>query len=202
MRTSKYAALEEIFLLEDYFSKWPSNKITAKAYLDVISRPSYSLAKELPLSPQSLSSLHKKIVPDKQGTIKTCTYLLSKYGKKFCPKCETVYSLDNFYPNKDKRTGRDSYCKKCFCKMVVPARRATEAKKRANRKSQTPKWADVEKIKHIYANCAYGNHIDHIIPLKGELVCGLHVENNLQEISAEQNIIKSNKFDPHTFEGP
>ncbi len=38
-------------------------------------------------------------------------------------------------------------------------------------------------------------HIDHIIPLKGDLVCGLHVWNNIAVIPAVTNISKSNRFD-------
>ena len=39
-------------------------------------------------------------------------------------------------------------------------------------------------------------HVDHIIPLNGELVSGFHVEANLRIITTEENTAKSNSFTP------
>lgn len=61
-------------------------------------------------------------------------------------------------------------------------------------KEQCPKWADKAKIREIYFNCPKGHHVDHILPLKGKNVCGFHVENNLQYLTASENCKKHNKF--------
>ncbi len=57
-----------------------------------------------------------------------------------------------------------------------------------------PKWANLEKIREIYKKSKKGYHVDHIIPLQGKNVSGLHVENNLQYLTATQNISKGNKL--------
>jgi 5-methylcytosine-specific restriction endonuclease McrA len=52
----------------------------------------------------------------------------------------------------------------------------------------------LNKIKEIYLKCPVGYHVDHIIPLQGEKVCGLHVEWNLQYLTPSANHSKSNKL--------
>lgn len=71
---------------------------------------------------------------------------------------------------------------------------AIDAKRRAAKLNATPAWADQEKIDYVYycrdvVNKVYGGdcQVDHIEPLQGEHVCGLHVHNNLQLLSAKAN---------------
>ena len=71
---------------------------------------------------------------------------------------------------------------------------AYNSKRQADKIRATPLWANLEKIKEIYKNCPKGYHVDHIIPLRSEYVCGLHVENNLQYLTATENLQKSNNI--------
>jgi len=72
--------------------------------------------------------------------------------------------------------------------------RAVTAKYRASQLKATPKFANLKKIKEIYKNCPKGYHVDHIVPLQGKEVCGLHVEWNLQYLTPSENSSKSNRF--------
>ena len=64
----------------------------------------------------------------------------------------------------------------------------------AAKRERTPPWADKEDIRRIYENCPPGMHVDHIVPLMGDVVSGLHVSWNLQYLTPEENAIKSNKW--------
>jgi hypothetical protein len=79
--------------------------------------------------------------------------------------------------------------------------RANNAKREKTIKQQTPPWADLKAIQKFYiysaeitAETGIQHHVDHIIPLQGKLVSGLHVEGNLRVIPAKVNIQKSNSY--------
>ena len=81
-------------------------------------------------------------------------------------------------------------------------RNAATARRYARRKQAVPPWASAEAISWFYL-CARAvteetgvpHEVDHIIPLRGKLVSGLHVETNLQVIPAMENRRKQARFD-------
>lgn len=60
---------------------------------------------------------------------------------------------------------------------------------------QTPKWADIKKIVEFYKSRPENVHVDHIIPLRGRNVSGLHVLENLQYLSPVENYRKNRKYE-------
>lgn len=76
------------------------------------------------------------------------------------------------------------------------------AKRRVAMLKRTPPWANQAVIRAVYDEAlrltretGTEHHVDHIIPLQGELVSGLHVENNLQVLPWRENILKRNNFE-------
>lgn len=101
--------------------------------------------------------------------------------------------------NRDYLRARDAKfakdCPEVYC--------AKSAKRRAVSTKATPKWADMRKIKEIYTLAKERSratgikwHVDHIVPLQSPIVCGLHVEHNLQLLPAEENSRKHNRVWP------
>jgi hypothetical protein len=94
-----------------------------------------------------------------------------------------------------------------YYKDNVTYMRSRAAKRRALQIKRTPAWASWHAINAIYEERDYIQQkfgtmleVDHIIPLQGELVSGLHVETNLQLIDPTENKKKSNNFDPLSFD--
>jgi 5-methylcytosine-specific restriction endonuclease McrA len=84
------------------------------------------------------------------------------------------------------------------------------ANRRARKLNATPTWlTEDEKMeiiglyflcKIISEDTGIEHHVDHIVPLKGKTVCGLHVPWNLRIITARENISKGNRLDQNIQE--
>lgn len=83
-----------------------------------------------------------------------------------------------------------------------PEREVAKVQRRnATKLKAIPAWANMEAINRHYKNARYLtevtghlHHVDHIIPLRGKMVCGLHVENNLRAIPHFINTRKGNSL--------
>jgi len=80
---------------------------------------------------------------------------------------------------------------------------AKGARYRAKILQATPLWADHSKILEYYENAQELSvligepcHVDHIVPLQSKIVCGLHVEHNLQVLPGLENRSKGNRHWP------
>jgi hypothetical protein len=158
------------------------------------------------------------LVLPKPDKLKWDNYLLSTIYLKKCANCKIIKDISMYGLDKSRYYGISQSCYDCDAlkgRKYLSLNRDTcinrsrehylsnknsylarNANRRALRLKATPNWANLAKIKEIYANCPENHHVDHIIPLKGELVSGLHVENNLQYLTAKENMQKSNKFKP------
>lgn len=109
---------------------------------------------------------------------------------------ESLNAANRLYYHKNRDRMREGFAK--WRKSNLDKKRAMNAKRRAAKLMAIPSWADMKEISKIYkdAQRLSGMHVDHIVPLQSKLVCGLHVSNNLQIISAIENSKKSNYIWP------
>jgi hypothetical protein len=103
-----------------------------------------------------------------------------------------INQLANKNRNKNPERARIA-CRKWRLKNK-PYDAMRQQERRAMQRNQMPSWANREKIKAIYEHCPQGYHVDHIVPLRGKTVSGLHVETNLQYLPALENIRKKNYY--------
>lgn len=117
-----------------------------------------------------------------------------------CLECCKLSSKKYREHNKEKAKERLRAFKKRHADRV----NANTAFRRANKKKATPSWLTKEmlkEIRHFYTEAKKRSEetgiaydVDHIVPLNGETVSGLHVPWNLRVIPKTENLLKSNRL--------
>lgn len=125
-------------------------------------------------------------------------------------KAEYVKHADRYKANAKKYAEDNKELvlakKKQYQKDHPEVYRHNGAKRRAAQRHACPKWLTPEQtaeIKSLYKQASRttdskGNklHVDHIVPLRGKMVSGLHVPWNLRLMTKRENFRKGPKFDP------
>ena len=102
-----------------------------------------------------------------------------------------------------RESNKEKYAatQKCWVAENRDRKRALVNARRKRVLRQSPPWADREKLTGYYRLAQLMSfspnlkfHVDHVIPLKGENVSGLHCESNLQLLPEKENIRKSNHY--------
>lgn len=133
---------------------------------------------------------------------------------RVCKKCNIFKHRDLICKSKKSRSGMGNKCKAClaiYCKDRLKNNPGVFNHNTANRRAMhnkaTPKWISAahkreilktyKEAKHISKTLNIIHEVDHIIPIRSKIVCGLHVPWNLQIITREQNRAKSNRIVCH-----
>jgi len=135
-----------------------------------------------------------------------------------CLNCSADYHSDYYRNNTEQRakTQKKSVAKRRaggrdvnkpsreYNKRNPEYKRFYASQRKAHVKRATPSWLTDSQKAHIKRTYKLAQtirdatgldyHVDHIIPLRGENVCGLHVPENLRVLRADLNLSKSNIY--------
>lgn len=139
---------------------------------------------------------------------KDCYKIYAAVWRAENPEAHKVYYVEN----KDRRSQdykkwreeNVGYRAAYMAKWAVDNKALVNEKiayRNAIKRRATAAWADRAKIKEIYTECVriteetgVPHEVDHIYPLQGKTVCGLHCQDNLNIITQFENIQKSNRM--------
>jgi hypothetical protein len=175
------------------------------------------------MSRPTISTMLKAAFPQKEDPKQPwISFLLGAIGMKLCCKCRELMPIDMFYLDSRAASGIRGICTTCdniLNKVHRDANkeyysvkkhehyennrayyRAKKLKRDKSISTATPAWANLHTMNMIYSKTPAGYHVDHIVPINSDIVCGLHCEHNLQYLLAADNLSKSNSFCIDTYQ--
>lgn len=178
-----------------------------KANLDKLKAVRAAYRKNNPEKVKAADAAYRKANPEKCG---------AKYAKYKKANPEKVRANNAAYykanPEKSKAANaawvkanpeKNSAKSVAWQKANPEKHNANHAMRRATKLQATPAWADDFIMKEAYhlaqlrsKMLGFKWHVDHIVPLKSKIVCGLHCEANLRVIPGAANMLKSNRHWP------
>ena len=189
IKTKKELAEKYILSLESWYPK----KYTREQYIEAICSKGKT-HELLGVDAKTVNRLHRVIFEGRDSKNKPTpiTHILNYYGYKYCYKCARCLLAINFQNKKSTRDGKACMCKECRTIYLGSGiGNAQTARRNARKIKATVSWGQ-DEITDFYKNCPKGYHVDHIVPLQGKYVCGLHVITNLQYLTAKENQEKHN----------
>lgn len=126
-----------------------------------------------------------------------CGVETARNKKGECVNCVKSYNKAYYEANKDNiKSVQKAYRQSPKGKAK---RNASRAKRRATKLNANPSWSNEDHIKMWYEQAKHWEwltgepyHVDHVVPLQGKNVSGLHVAHNLEVIPARLDLAKSN----------
>lgn len=170
----------------------------------------YARKRSTPEGRAEYAARSRKYLENKKATADGRDKLAEYYRKYVEANRDKLGQYSREYNKARRLTVEGSECAKAATKAYRAKNVGKVATWRLARRTaeqqRTPKWLTAEQLRCIDAKYAMARwlsdvvgvayHVDHIIPLNGTLVSGLHVPDNLRVVRAEVNLAKGNKWEP------
>lgn len=130
-------------------------------------------------------------------------YAIDEQFREYCKAATSKFIKQRRIESVEQRV-KDSQAGCNWAKKYKYKANARNLLRLSSKLQRTPKWltqTDLLAIQRIYRLAAIlsektgiKHQVDHVLPLRGKLVSGLHVPNNLRVVSEQFNKSKSNKY--------